>query len=142
MLVSEIMNPEIISILPEESVAYAARLLSRNNIGSVPVCGADGELKGIVTDRDIVLRVVATDGNPNATAVSEIMSQNIITIAPDDCAKKASKLMSASQVRRLTVVDDGKVVGIISLGDLAQCENFNVEAGEALSEISKNIVQE
>lgn len=139
MLVNEIMNTGIISVAPDESVAYTSRLLSRHNIGSVPVCTSDGTLKGIVTDRDIVLRVVAADNDPHSTPVSEIMSHSVITVEPDADVKKVSKLMSLSQVRRLPVVNNGKVVGIISLGDLAQTRCCDMEAGEALCEISANI---
>lgn len=139
MLVSEIMNQGVISVSPDESVAYASRLLYRHNIGSVPVCSSDGMLKGIVTDRDIVLRVVAADSDPHSTPVSDIMSHSVITVAPDEDVKRVSKLMSISQVRRLPVVNDGKVVGIVSLGDLAQTKCCDMEAGAALSEISMNV---
>lgn len=139
MLVNEIMNTGIISVAPDESVAYTSRLLSRHNIGSLPVCTSDGTLKGIVTDRDIVLRVVAADNDPHSTPVSEIMSHSVITVEPDADVKRVSKLMSLSQVRRLPVVNNGKVVGIISLGDLARTRCCDMEAGEALCEISANI---
>lgn len=139
MLVCEIMNPGVVSVSPDESVAYASRLLYRHNIGSVPVCDDDGILQGIVTDRDIVLRVVAADSDPHQTPVKDIMSENVITVAPDEDVKRVSMLMGASQVRRLPVVDDGKVVGMVSLADLSQIENYNMEAGETLSDICENI---
>ena len=139
MLVSEIMKPGVISVSPDESAAYTSRLLYRHNIGSVPVCTSDGTLKGIVTDRDIVLRVVAADSDPHNTPVSDIMSHSVITVSPDDDVKRASKLMSISQVRRLPVVNDGRVVGMVSLGDLSQIANFDTEAGATLSDISMNL---
>ena len=139
MLVSDIMNSGVVSVSPDESVAYTSRLLYRHNIGSVPVCTSDGMLQGIVTDRDIVLRVVAADSDPHSTPVRDIMSHSVITVAPDEDVKRVSMLMSASQVRRLPVVDEGKVVGIVSLGDLSQIYNFNMEAGETLSDISVNL---
>ena len=139
MLVNEIMNNSVISVAPDESVAYTSRLLYRHNIGSVPVCTSDGTLKGIVTDRDIVLRVVATDNDPHSTPVSDIMSHSVITVEPDADVKRVSRLMSVSQVRRLPVVNDGKVVGMVSLGDLAQSKCCDMEASEALSEISMNV---
>ena len=139
MLVNEIMNNSVISVAPDESVAYTSRLLYRHNIGSVPVCTSDGTLKGIVTDRDIVLRVVATDNDPHSTPVKDIMSHSVITVEPDADVKRVSRLMSVSQGRRLPVVNDGKVVGMVSLGDLAQSKCCDMEASEALSEISMNV---
>jgi CBS domain-containing protein len=139
MLVSEIMNPGVVSVSPDESVAYTSRLLYRHNIGSVPVCTSDGMLEGIVTDRDIVLRVVAADSDPHSTPVKDIMSHSVITVAPEDDVKRVSMLMSESQVRRLPVVSDGKVVGMVSLGDIARSDAFSTEAAAALSEISENV---
>ena len=139
MLVSEIMNPGVVSVSPEESAAYTSRLLYRHNIGSVPVCGPDGTLEGIVTDRDIVLRVVAADNDPHTTPVKDIMSRSVITVQPDDDVNRVSMLMSASQVRRLPVVDEGKVVGMVSLGDLSLIDSFSTEAGATLGDISENL---
>lgn len=139
MRVSDIMNPEIVCVSPEETVSLAARLLSRHNVGSLPVCGGDGKLRGIVTDRDIVLRCVATDQDPETTPVSEIMSRSVITVSPKDDIRRASELMGVGQVRRLPVTEDGKLVGIVSLGDMAQTSVCDMEAARALSEISSTI---
>ena len=83
MQVRDLMSSSVVSIAPDESVALAARLLSRHNIGSLPVCGADGRLRGIVTDRDIVLRCVAAEENPANTPVREIMSYNCAVVKSD-----------------------------------------------------------
>ncbi len=139
MYVSDIMNKEIVSISPDESVALASRLLSRYNIGSLPVCRRDGRLCGIITDRDIVLRCVAVDEDPDLTRVGEIMSRSVITVTPDDEVARAAELMSSAQVRRLPVVEDGELVGVIALGDMAQITVCNMEAAHALSEISSNL---
>ncbi|MGM9521022.1 MAG: CBS domain-containing protein [Oscillospiraceae bacterium] len=139
MLVSDIMNKEIVSVSPEESVALASRLLSRHNIGSLPVCGGDGKLRGIITDRDIVLRCVAVDEDPDIMPVSEIMSRSVITISPQDDINRASELMSIGQVRRLPVTEDGKLVGMLALGDMARSYTCDMEAARALSEISSNL---
>ena len=140
MTVQEIMNKQVISVSPEDSAASAARLLARYNIGSVPVCTKDGQLKGIVTDRDIVLRCVAADSDPNQTPIREIMSRSIVTAAPEDDVTGVSRQMAQSQIRRLPVVGQGgKVVGMVSLGDLAKCSACNVEAGQALTDISHNL---
>ena len=139
MLVSDIMNPETVTISPEETVALAARLLSRHNIGSLPVCGGDGEVRGILTDRDIVLRCVAADEDPETTPVSEIMSRSVITVNPGDDVRRASELMGLGQVRRLPVTENGKLVGVVSLGDMARISLCDMEAARALEEISSNL---
>ena len=86
MQVRDLMNPSVVSITPGESASLAARLLSRHNLGSLPVCGEDGGLRGIVTDRDIVLRCVAAEEDPAQTPVKDIMSRNCAVVSPDDWA--------------------------------------------------------
>ena len=100
------------------------------------MCGNDGGLRGIVTDRDIVLRCIAAEDDPAQTQVKDIMTRNCAVVSPDDDAREATRLMAARQVRRLPVLEGGKVVGMVSLGDLAKCRQFDMEAGKALSEIS------
>lgn len=139
MLVSELMNSSVVSLTPDATVSLAARVLSRNNIGSIPVCTPDGKVKGIVTDRDIVLRCVATESDPEKTQVREIMSRNVITVSPEDDVREATRIMAAEQIRRLPVVQNGKVVGMLSLGDMAKTHSFDMEASKALSEISLNV---
>jgi CBS domain-containing protein len=138
MLVSELMSPYVISILPDESAAAAARLLERHNIGALPVCARDSRLYGIVTDRDIVLRCVAAESDPEQTQVREIMSRGVIGVAPGEDAREATRLMAEWRVRRLPVVEDGRVVGMLALGDLARHHRYDMEASKALSEISAN----
>ena len=139
MRVDEFMNPNVVSISPEESAALAARLLSRHNLGSLPVCSEGGNLRGIVTDRDIVLRCVAAEISPESTRVGEIMTKNVVTVTPEDDVREAARIMSSKQVRRLPVVREGRVVGMLSLGDMAKSNRFNIEASKALSEISSNV---
>ena len=139
MQVSDLMNRSVVSIDPGESAALAARLLSRHNLGSLPVCGTDGGLRGIVTDRDIVTRCVAAAEDPNKVPVRDIMTRNCAVVAPGDDVSKAARMMAAQQVRRLPVTEGDKVVGMVSLGDLACCRQYDMEAGEALSEISDNV---
>ena len=134
MQVRELMSPSVVSITPTESAALAARLLSRHNIG-----GEDGSLRGIVTDRDIVLRCVAAEEDPATTPVRSIMSRHCAVVAPEDDIRLAGRLMAAGQVRRLPVVEGGQVVGMIALGDLARTHSCDMEAGKALAEISENI---
>lgn len=139
MQVRELMNQNIISISPDESAALAARLIARHNIGALPVCSDDGTLRGVVTDRDIVLRCIAAEENPAETPVRSIMSRGLSVIAPDDDVRAATHLMSEKQIRRLPVIERGKVVGMLSLGDLATCTRCDMEASKALSEISEQI---
>lgn len=139
MQVRDFMNPSVVSITPGESACLAARLLSRHNVGSLPVCGEDGGLRGIVTDRDIVLRCVAAEEDPAHVSVKDIMTRNCAVVSPDDDAREATRLMAARQVRRLPVLEGGRVVGMVSLGDLAKSHQFDMEASKALSEISDNV---
>lgn len=138
MLVKDVMSRKIVSVAPEESAAVAARLLARYNVGALPVCTAEGRLKGMVTDRDIVLRCVAAEEDPQRTRVSEIMTRRVISVGAQEAASTATELMAREQVRRLPVEENGKVIGMVSLGDLATAPDFSVEAAVALCEISAN----
>ena len=123
----DIMNPHVVSIDPTESAALAARLLARHNVGSLPVCGSGGQLQGMVTDRDIVLRCVAAEEDPRSVPVRSIMSRRPAVVTPEDDVRQAARLMSSQQVRRLPVVDKDRVVGVVSLGDLAKCGRYEME---------------
>ena len=138
MKVSEIMSSRIVCIEQNEPVSAAAKLLKRCNIGALPVCDAQNHLRGMLTDRDIVLRCVAAETDPREVRVREIMSRGILTVGPEEELSHAVKLMSTDQVRRLPVVDDGELVGVVTLCDMARAERCSMEAGEALSEISAN----
>ncbi len=140
MQVKDLMNPSVITIEPGSSAALAARLISRHNVGALPVCGEDRRLRGVVTDRDIVLRCVAAEEDPAQTPVRDIMTRGCATVAPGDDCREATRLMSLHQVRRLPVVEGGKLVGVISLGDVARSGRFDMEAAQALCEISENII--
>lgn len=140
MQVKDLMNPSVVTIEPGSSAALAARLISRHNVGSLPVCGDDRRLRGVVTDRDIVLRCVAAEEDPAQTPVRDIMTRGCTTVSPEDDCREATRLMSLHQVRRLPVVEDGKLVGVISLADVARSGRFDMEAAQALCEISENII--
>ncbi len=141
MEVRELMNPSVVTIEPGASAALAARLLSRHNVGVLPVCGADGRLRGMVTDRDIILRCIAAEEDPAQTPVRDIMTRGCAWVEPRSDCRQATQLMAQRQVRRLPVVEGGKVVGIVSLADLARSQRFDMEAAQALGEISENIVR-
>ena len=140
MQVKELMNPGAVTVEPGSSAALAARLISRHNVGALPVCSPDRRLRGMVTDRDIVLRCVAAEEDPAQTPVRDIMTRSCTTVAPGDDCREATRLMALHQVRRLPVVESGKLVGMISLSDLARSGRYDMEAAQALSEISENII--
>jgi len=141
MKIREVMTKPVIRINPEESVAVAARTLTHYNIGILPVCGMDGKLCGLVTDRDLVTRCIASGRAPASTTVRDVMSSRLVTATPDMDAGTAAHLMGREQVRRLPVVENGRLCGMVSLGDLANREESNPDAADALSEICTNISQ-
>ena len=138
MKISDIMTAPAIHISPEESAEVAARTLTRYNIGILPVCGSDGKLCGLVTDRDLVIRCMASGRTPAQTKVHEVMTSRVTSVSPDMAADTALQLMGSQQVRRLPVVENGKLQGIVSLGDLAKRQENAVEATNALTEITRN----
>lgn len=139
MQVKDAMTSQVVSIGPEETVSVAARALSRNNIGSLPVCTADGRLRGVVTDRDIVLRSVASNEDAGQQLVREIMTRRLVTISPEDPLNMAAQLMAKEQVRRLPVTKSGKLVGMLSLRDLLKAPGMAMEAARALEAVSSNV---
>jgi len=139
MQLLEIMNRDVISVHPEDSVFQAAKLMSRHNIGSLPVCTKDRSLRGIITDRDIVLRCVALGTDPETTPVSEIMTRNLSVLPSSAEAEDAPVLMARRQIRRLPIVEGKRVVGMVTLGDFSRQKCFAMEASQALCEISENI---
>ena len=139
MKVKEIMSGPVIRIHDKENVAVAARTLTHYNIGALPVCGSDGKLCGVLTDRDIVTRCMAAGKNPETTAVREIMTGQVLSVEPETDAGVAAHLMGRRQVRRLPVVEGGKVCGMLSLGDMACREDSVMDAADVLAEVSSNI---
>ena len=136
MKLREIMANQVVRIHPEESVAVAARTLTHYNIGILPVTGSDGRLCGLVTDRDIVTRCLAAGKTPQNTTVGEIMTGKVYVARPDMEVSLVAGLMGREQIRRLPVMENGTLCGMISLGDLARKEESCMEAGDALTEIS------
>ena len=139
MKLREIMSQTVVSIRPEESVAVAARTLERYNIGALPVCDGVGRLCGVVTDRDLVTRCVASGRSPEQTKVREIMTGRVITATGDMDSAEAARLMGRQQIRRLPVVENGLLQGMVSLGDLAVRQESSREAAGALESISDNV---
>ena len=141
MKVRELMSKPVVRIHADEPISVAARTLTHYNIGAMPVCGTDGKLCGFITDRDIVTRCMAAGKNPETTAVREIMTGQVLSVEPETDAGTAAHLMGRRQVRRLPVVEAGKVCGMLSLGDLASREESAYDAMDALSDIAGNITE-
>ena len=139
MKIRELMSKTVVRIHPEESVAVAARALAHYNIGILPVCGNDGRLCGLVTDRDIVTRCLASGRSPAVTPVREVMTTQILSARPDMDAAAAAGLMGRAQIRRLPVLENGRLCGMVSLGDLARREETGMDAADALGEISSGL---
>ena len=139
MKLRDIMTNQVVRIQPEETIAVAARMLEHNNIGAMPVCNAEGKLCGMITDRDIVTRCLAAGKSPQTTSVKEVMTAKVYVGRPDMDAALAAGLMGREQVRRLPVMENGRLCGMISLGDLAMKEESSIEAADALTEISSHL---
>ena len=136
MKVREVMRSPVVCAEPSQSVASVAKVLEHYNIGAMPVCTPEGMLCGMLTDRDLVVRCLAMGKLPSQTCVREIMSKQVISIDPDMDTGVAAHLMGRKRVRRLPVVEAGRVRGLLSLEDLAATEQNVYDAGDALGEIS------
>lgn len=139
MTIRDAMTAPAVRIHPKETVWVAARMLERENIGALPVCGSDGRLCGVVTDRDIVIRCLAAGRSPSTTAVEEIMTTAVVSARPDMDLELAAGLMGRRQIRRLPVTENGRLCGMLSLGDLAVKPECSLDAGDALTEISEGL---
>jgi CBS domain-containing protein len=126
-------NPQ--SISASASVVEAARLMRDEDIGSLPITDAE-KLVGMITDRDITTGVVAEAADPEKTSVGDVSSRDPISVGPDEDLEEAVQLMSRHQVRRLPVVEDGKLVGIVAQADIALRENEK-KTGELVEAISE-----
>lgn len=135
MQVKDMMSSHLITVDREETVAAAARLLSRHNVGALPVMGQGGRLVGMLTDRDITVRCVAANYDPNVTRVRTVMSAGAVTVPAEENGVKAAKTMAKHQVRRLPVTENGRLVGMLSQGDLAVCADMSGEAAAAFREV-------
>ena len=142
MKVRDLMTKQVVRIHPEEPVAVAARTLTQYNIGALPVCGQDGQLYGMVTDRDLVTRCMASGRQAEVMKVRDVMTGGVVSVGPDMDVTAAAHLMGRRQVRRLPVVENGRLCGMVSLGDLAAREENAIDAADALAEITANVQTE
>lgn len=136
MVIKDIMTKEVASLNEDDTVERAAELMLEHDIGSIPVCSAE-KVIGIVTDRDIALRTVAKGENPKLQPVRSVMSSNPVLGNPQMEVKDAARIMSERQIRRLPVADGGRLIGIVSLGDIATNNKLEEAAKSALTNISE-----
>jgi CBS domain-containing protein len=136
MNIRDVMTPNPRTISPDESIQNAARIMRDLDTGVVPVV-ENGRPVGMVTDRDIVVRAVA-DGQLNRP-VRDIVSGGVISASPEMSTREAAELMGEHQVRRLPVVENERLVGIVSIGDLAVKEGKDKRVGDALQDISQGV---
>jgi CBS domain-containing protein len=137
MKIHEMMTSQVRCVKPAASIAEVAADLKRLNVGALPVCEDDGELLGIITDRDIVIGCVAAGLNPRTTQVREHMTCYPITVRSDDDVSTAFRLMAHEQIHRLPVIDqEGKIAGMVSLGDCAVSCSDDQAVAELLRHLS------
>jgi CBS domain-containing protein len=129
--VQDVMTRDPVILPPSASLVDAAKTMREGGIGDV-VVGDDDELIGIVTDRDIVIRALAEDRDPHTTTLVDITSRELTTVSPDDTIETAVRLIREHAIRRLPVVSGGRVVGIVTLGDLALAQ----DRASALADVS------
>ena len=137
LLVRNVMTEDVKTVSPEMDVYDAAGVMRSHDVGSAPVVDGDGHLVGIVTDRDLVIRVLGDRADPKGVRVGDVATRrSIFTISPDAQVSEARALMAAERIRRLPVVKGERLVGIVSLGDVAEADSSARAVGEALKEIS------
>jgi CBS domain-containing protein len=135
--VHEVMTTAPVAVSPTTVVRSAAELMERDNVGSLPVIDENSALVGIVTDRDIVVRAVAAGLDVDQVSVGEILTEHPTMVFPDDPLEQAMELMAKHQVRRLPVVYDNQLIGMLAQADVAQ-EAKDKQAGRVLEAISQN----
>ncbi len=137
MKIRDIMTKDPDTVAPGTPIADVARMMRDLDVGIIPVVN-EGDLMGVITDRDITIRVTAPGLNPFEVTVQDFLSPNPVTASPDDDIEKARDLMSEHQIRRLLITEGNKLVGIVSLGDLATRDKAeDTETGQVLEEISE-----
>lgn len=136
--VSEIMTDDVVTVTPQDNVYEVAVKMKENDTGFIPVVEGGDKLIGVITDRDLVIRGIA-EKRPGSTAVDEVMTKGIKTASRDMSVDEAAELMAQQQIRRLPVCEGDRLIGIVSIGDMAVRNIFADNAGEALSEISEQV---
>ena len=140
MHIRDVMTPNPRFVSPNDSIQNAARIMRDEDTGVVPVCD-NGRAVGIITDRDIVVRALAEDGQLNRP-VRDFATNDVISATPDMSTREAAHLMSEHQVRRLPVLDGDRLVGIVSIGDLAVKEAKDGRVGDTLQHIFEGVTEQ
>jgi CBS domain-containing protein len=135
MKVKDLMSTSIVCARPEMSITEVAKRMRQADVGAIPICDDRNRLLGIVTDRDIVIRMLSSDDHP--TTAGEIMTMDPVFATPNMNTHQAALLMAKHQVRRLPVLENDRLIGILSMADIARKRIYVDEAGDALSAISK-----
>jgi len=125
MKVKDCMCQEVSCVSPQNTIKDCATIMSNKHVGCIPVCDNSQNVVGLVTDRDIILRAIACNKDVNTTPVSEIMTCEVCTCTPNADITEAEQLMSQNQIKRIPVVENNKIVGILTLGDLAANEQID-----------------
>ena len=135
MKVKDIMTNHICCVAPDMTLENTSKIMCGADVGVVPVCGANGII-GIVTDRDIITRGVSKGFSTNEK-IERVMSKNVISVTPDTEVMDAVQIMSDKQIRRLPVISNNEIVGMLSIGDLARCGKLDTEVAKAESGIAE-----
>lgn len=138
ILVRHVMSEEIKTAKPDMTAADAAGLMRNFDVGVVPVVGDEDELLGLVTDRDLVVRVIADREDPTDVRLGDIATRSVVSATPDMNISDARDLMAEHQIRRLPVMKDDRLVGIVSLGDIALQDASKRAVGEVLEDVSES----
>lgn len=127
MKVKECMSLDVCCCCPNETISEVAKKMCEKHIGCIPVCNENKNVVGLITDRDIILRSIACDKDVKQTPISEIMTTSVCCCNTDTDVTEAIKLMSNLQVRRLPVIENDKVVGILTIADLANDKKISAK---------------
>jgi CBS domain-containing protein len=133
--IREVMTENPSTCEPQASVAEVAKVMAREDVGSIPVV-ENGRLVGVVTDRDLTIRVLAEERDPQSTTVGEIASKDVVSVAPDAELDEALRLLASHQVRRLPVVEGDRLVGVVAQADVAR-QGDDRDTGHVVEQISK-----
>lgn len=125
MKVKECMCSEVTCVKPDSTIYDVAKLMLNKHVGCIPVCDNNKKVVGLVTDRDLILRSIACEKDIKQTPVSEIMTTKVFNVAPSAEISEAEKIMCECQIRRVPVVENDVLVGIITIGDLANNQNVS-----------------
>lgn len=138
MKVKECMCTQISCVKPDTNLTDIAKIMKEKHVGCIPVCNTNNQMVGLITDRDLVLRGLACNKDVNTTPASEIMTTQIYTATPDESVENATKTMCECQIRRIPVIENECVVGIVTLADIANQNDINEqEVGKTVEEICR-----